>query len=333
MDNTVSFFSSEKLILFAWNQRRKLVIICIIAMLGSTVISFVLPKKYKATTVLFATQNNNISRMLLMAQPWEARDYLAFGEEINNEQMLQVLKSDAEMFGLANKFDLIDYYGLTNYKNKYFVFRGWYNDLFEYDLTEFQSVQITVYDHDPVMAAKLANGAAEVADSLYRVIIKQRSQVAYAITKEQYDSALVLSNKMEDSMNYYRNQGLLSYDFQVKELTKGYADAVIKGNAATVKQMDERLSPFKVFAKGYNSLYNRLLTHYKYIEQLKESYINAKVNAEKYIPPFFTASKAVPPDKNSYPIKWLVVAGSTLSAFFLGLILLMIISKISSIKE
>jgi uncharacterized protein involved in exopolysaccharide biosynthesis len=69
------------------------------------------------------------------------------------------------------------------------------------------------------------------------------------------------------------------------------------------------------------------------MQQLKINYAQARANAEKYVSPFFIAEKAVAPDKKSYPIRWLVVVGSTFAALFFGLLALLIIHKASELSN
>jgi capsular polysaccharide biosynthesis protein len=330
-ENKESPLKSENLFLFAWNHRKVIGVVCMIALMLSIVVAYLIPPKYKATTVLFATQNNNLSSALISEQPFASKDFLAFGEERDCEQMLQVIKSEDVMYALAKKYNLYDYYGLTQRADKNTLLKSYYDDLFTYEITEYQSIKIMVYDKSPVMAAKMANDVVLIADSVYRAILGQRAQAALRIVKGQYDSACAYVNKLEDSLNFYRKQGLLSYDYQVKELTKGYADAENHGSAAAIKIMEDKLKPFEQYGQGYWYLMNTLEEHFKWLQTMKQSYIAAKVNAEQYVSPFFIANKASVPDKNTYPVKWLIVFVSVFAAFFFSLTGLLLSKQITAV--
>ncbi len=213
------------------------------------------------------------------------------------------------------------------------MFKGYYNDLFTYDITQYESIEITVLDQNPKMAALMANEASRLADSIFQGIIKQRAITAYRIVKGQYDSSLAVANKLEDSMNYFRNLGILNWEYQVKELTAGYADAEVKGNAEAIKTISDKLKIFQQNGKGYWVIANELENNFKWLKQVKTSYEEAKLNAEQAIPSFFVADKAIPPDRKSYPIRGLVVAGGTLAALFISLLLLLIANRLKTIKK
>ncbi len=108
-ENKPEIFDSGSLLVFIFSRWKFLLIVTILAIIASTIISFVLPEKFKATVVLFPSQNNNLSRAFLSEQADETKDFLAFGEDNNAEQMLQVLKSDQLMYALEKRFNLLKY--------------------------------------------------------------------------------------------------------------------------------------------------------------------------------------------------------------------------------
>ncbi len=332
-ENKPEIFDSGNLLVFIFSRWKFLLTITIFAAVASTVIAFVLPEKYKATVVLFPSQNNNLSRAFLSLQADETKDFLSFGEDNNAEQMLQVLKSDQLMYALEKRFDLIKNYGLEKSWDKDYLFKGEYEELFSYSITQYESIEITVLDKKPDMAALMANEASRLADSIFQGIIKQRALTAYYIVKGQFDSATALSNKLEDSMNYYRGIGILNWEYQVKELTAGLADAEVKGNAQAVKDITDKLKIFQQNGKGYWIIANELENNFIWLKQVKTSYEEAKVNAEQKIPSFFIADKATPPDRKSYPIRGLVVAGGTLAALIISLLVLLVANRLKTLKK
>jgi hypothetical protein len=324
---------SDSLLAFIWSRRRHLIIICILAAICSTIVAYLIPVRYKASTILFSSLDNNIGKSLLSDEPYP-KDYLSFGEEKNCEQLMQIFKSGEVMRAMDKKFNLMHYYGIpANSPEKYATYKDYFYDNFSFEITEYQSIKVDVSDKNKDTAAVFANGVVEVADSLYRQIIKQRTQPALKIVKQQYDSTSKMLTTLEDSMTVLRKVGVLDYETQVKELTKGYADATVKGTPSSIQTMDDKLKLFGQYGKQYWSLYYGLFHGYKWMQQLKINYAQAKANAEKYVSPFFIAEKAVAPDKKSYPIRWLVVAGSTFAALFFGLLALLIMHKASELNS
>lgn len=325
-------FGADGLLAFIWSRRKQLSIIVILAVICSTIVAFVLPVRFKATTIMFASQDNNVAKNLLSDQPY-SKDYLAFGDEKDCEQMLQVIKSSEVMNAIARKYDLMKYWGIPeNGPDKYALLKDYYNDNFSFSITEYQSIKVDVYDKDPVMAANMANSVVAYSDSIFKVIVGQRAKAAFEVVKQQYDSGMNTLAHMEDSMNFFRNLGMLNFDIQLKELTRGYAEALVKGSAADAEKLLNQINLFNTYGKPYWTLAYKLSDEYKWMQTVKDNYIRAKTSAEKIIAPFFVVEKATPPDKKAYPIRWLVVVGCTIAALFFGLIALLLIDRFSSLK-
>ncbi|HXB11426.1 MAG TPA: Wzz/FepE/Etk N-terminal domain-containing protein, partial [Bacteroidia bacterium] len=124
-ENKDFFQKTEDLIGSLYKYRKALFIISLAAAIISSIVSVMLPKKYKASTVLFTSLTNNASRSLL-DQTFESKDYIAFGDDKNCEQMMQIIKSADVMYAMAKKYNLYEYYGLTKDWDKDFKLRGDY---------------------------------------------------------------------------------------------------------------------------------------------------------------------------------------------------------------
>jgi|GEM_PF-1208299 hypothetical protein len=322
------FHRSDSLFASLMRFRKALFIICVAATIVSLIVSLVLPKKYKATTVIFTSLTNNASRSLLDPM-YDSKDYVAFGDDKNCEQMMQIFKSADMMFAVAKRYHLYDRLHITNAADKDYELKGYYSDNFEYEITEYQSIKISIYDAHPELAYQYANGVIHLADSIYRDIVSQRLHATFNIIKQQYDSSKVVLKALQDSMDFYRKQGILSYDFQIKELTKGYADAELKGNEANIKLMQEKLNAFVLYGHGFMDINAALNDQAKWMLQVKQAYMEAKANMDRVIPPFFVAEKPTLPDKATFPIRWLIVVVSVFAAFFFGLAFLLIYEKLS----
>jgi hypothetical protein len=65
----------------------------------------------------------------------------------------------------------------------------------------------------------------------------------------------------------------------------------------------------------------------KRIIALKEKYVQSKVDAEQFIPYKFVVSRAEVPEKEYYPIRWLIVVAGVLSTWILLLAVLAFMFK------
>src|SRR5687768_17240371 len=55
---------------------------------------FFIPPKFESSVILYPSTTNSISDQLINSNPGENQDLLAFGEEEEAEQVLQILQSD-----------------------------------------------------------------------------------------------------------------------------------------------------------------------------------------------------------------------------------------------
>ncbi|MBK7083345.1 MAG: hypothetical protein IPH53_01165 [Flavobacteriales bacterium] len=59
----------------------------------------------------------------------------------------------------------------------------------------------------------------------------------------------------------------------------------------------------------------------------------ARADMESDLPHKFVVNRAQPADKKSYPVRWLVVVVSTISAFLLALLLIVVQENIKKITD
>jgi hypothetical protein len=91
--------------------------------------------------------------------------------------------------------------------------------------------------------------------------------------------------------------------------------AIVKGDQRAIKEFDDR---FKVLAKyggAYVTLQDAQFNEVKRLSVLKMKLEQAEADRESDLPHKFVVNRAQPADKKSYPIRWLVVLMSTVSAF------------------
>ena len=99
-----------------------------------------------------------------------------------------------------------------------------------------------------------------------------------------------------------------------------------------VGQLEEKLKTISQYGGAYVSLRDELENDKKQLSQLKTKYEEAKVDAEQVLPCKFIVNSAYKAEKKSYPIRWLIVLISTISALMLGIIVIIVIDNIKRKK-
>jgi uncharacterized protein involved in exopolysaccharide biosynthesis len=325
-------FDSTNLVIFLYKWRKPLFIVMVIALLGSWFFSlpwFITPK-FKSTVILFPASTSSVSKALLADQQTKGQDLTAFGEDEQAEQLLQILNSNKIRDRVVRTFNLMEHYGIdsaSDYKYSKLFKEYEYNITFR--RTEFMAVQISVYDKDPQMAADIANTIAALLDSTKNDMQRQRSVKGLQVVEAEYNALRDEVNTIVDSLITLGSLGVNDVEYQSQVMNQQMAIAIMNGNKTAQAALQKKLDILGKYGGIYMSLKNSLEFKTEQLTLLQAKYKEAKVDAEENLPVKFVVSDAFKAEKKSYPIRWLIVIVSTISALFLSIIVIMIMEKIS----
>jgi len=325
-------FDSTNFIIFLHQWRKPLFIITIAAFLASIIFSasFFITPKYKSTLIMFPTSSNSISKALLSEVTGEKQDILQFGEDEQAEQMLQILSSNKIRERIIEKYNLEEHYDIdpdSKYK-KTKLYNAYENNV-TFRRTEYMAVKITVLDEDPVVAAAMANEIAELLDSTKNAMQKERAVMAFRIVEAEYLKLKAEVQQMEDSLSKLRELGVHDYESQAEMINQQLAIELAKGNRSGIKVLEDKLATLAKYGGPYVSIRDALEHEKKQLSEVKSKYEEAKIDAEEILPQKFIVNSAYEAEKKSYPIRWIIVLVSTLSAFILGVIVLAVLDSLS----
>jgi len=334
-DNNTNFkFTSTDVVLFAWEKRIPLIIISLIAIIVSTFVSFRLTEMFKSTVILFPISAASSSKYLLSNQYFGRQTLFEFGEEEQCDQLLQILNSDNIKNRIIEKYDLYTHYDIKpDSKHIQFEINKTYRSNIRFRRTKFTSVIIEVLDKDPVKAADIANDIADLIDSTMNNIHRKRTLAGFKSVEQEYNDANQIIKEMEDSLKVLQKMGILDIEYQTKELTLAYSNALIERNENAAKIIEKKIKLLEKYSGTFNSLTKSLVYEYSRRNVLKIKYAEAKVDAEQMLPYKYVVDEAIPADKKSYPKKSLIVLQSTFSAFILAYIILLLMDIIRKGKK
>lgn len=323
-------FDSTSLGMFLYMWRKHLIIISLSAAILAIIFSssFFITPLYKSTVVLFPVSSNSVSKALLSDQLAAKSDILEFGEDEQTEQMLQMLNSNIIRDRVVQKFNLMEHYGINpRSKYKYTSLYNEYESNITFRRTEFMAVKISVLDRDPQMAADIANTISELLDSTKNSMQRERAMKGFLIVQQEYNR---LSNEiatMEDSLNRIREFGVFDYESQSEMINQQLAIEIAKGNTRGINALEERLAVLARYGGAYVSLRDQLEHEKKQLSYLKARYEEAKVDAEENLPQKFVVESAYKAEKKTYPVRWIIVLITTLSAFLISVMVIISIEK------
>lgn len=250
-----------------------------------------------------------------------------YSSETRTDQLLQLLESNSIRDSLIAKFDLAAVYEVdTTSAGAYFSLYNEFKERVAISKTRYESVMIKVLDEDPVRARDMVSAMLHQADELARRLQREKSQEVLTIAERAMLNEEVKLDSVEARLSVLRqNSGLLAYEGQTEELTRGYllmlstpgiSQARMDEVRAMFKNLEEYGGEFRALtdlSNKFRNNYDRLLTEYELVvnDVTKElTYTNVVVYPEVA-------------DKKAYPIRWVIVLVATASALFLCFVLLM----------
>jgi uncharacterized protein involved in exopolysaccharide biosynthesis len=325
--------SSEQLLIKLFKWRKPILISIGSAFVLSVIVSFLVAPQYKSVATLFPTRSFSVSKLLIEQNIGNQEDYMEIGDEDDAEKLLQVLNSDKIKKLVADKFDLWKNWKIEKdaYADHYLRLK-WEN-MVRYKRTDFNSVKIEVHDYTANGAAEIANAITDYVDSIKNNMTHEVALGAFNIVKDEYEKTITRMNQLEDSLQILRQIGILDYKSDVESYTRSYAKALEKGNASTIKVLEEKLNTLKKYGGAYFQISENLRKYRFKFPVIKAKYDEAEINMKNSLPFKFVVDRATPNEYKARPVRWLIVLVSTLSAFILSVIVLIISEKINSIKH
>jgi uncharacterized protein involved in exopolysaccharide biosynthesis len=329
-------FSSFSLFGYILKKLKFLTFIAIAAAILSAATSFLITPTYKSKVVLFPAASTPISQVLNTNFPTN-KNIEGFGEEEEAEQVLQILNSDVIKDKMISKFDLLNHYKIkAESKTKKSSLYKEFESNASFRRTEFNSIEISILDKDPQIAANMANAISDLIDTVMNSIRKDRVKQAFKIVETEYNAYQLKVKLMEDSITILRKSGINHYESIVDRLTEGYSKALINNNLNAAEKLENRLKALSPFATEYISLRDRIEFEYGQYGQLtllRSRYLAMKVEVEQMLPTKYVVDRAYPADKKSYPIRSLIVILSIISAVVLGIVASLIFDNWEDLKS
>ncbi len=333
MNNQPALNSTEILVRL-YQKRKLLIIVFVLSMITSIVFTspyFITPL-FKSTAIIYPVNTSSISSALLGDK--QGKDNLSYGDETESEQLLQLLNSSLVRDHVIEKFQLLTHYQID--ANKRFArtkLNDEFDNKFKFSRTEFLAVQIQVLDHDPGLAAEMANDIVKLIDTLKTSIQNKRAIEGLKIIGDEFDRLNAEVRLMEDSLTKLRELGVHDYESQAEMINQQLAIELGEGNQAAVKRLEKRLEILAKYGGPYVEIRDALIYERQRLSELRVKYQEAKIDASKLLPQSFVVSEAYEAERKSYPPRMIFVLSITLSVLFFTVLLIFFFDNISKMRE
>ena len=256
--------------------------------------------KYKSETVLYPSNASSYS------------------DETLTEQMLQIMESQDIMDSVIEKFDLISHYKIDKsgpYWKTYLI--GEYRDKVSISKTPYDAVRIKVFDEDPQMACNIANEIIRLYNNKVGRLHKIKRKEVVDAYKEQLDTKTEFIDSLKRELSAItQGDDMVKYSYLSNDNSFAYFS-----NGNNSSNIPEAIALIELITNE-SAAYSEVKLGY---EQEKR-FLDADMTFSNVVSYPFVA------DKKATPVRWIIVALSTISAFLLSILVVFAIEKFD-VKE
>jgi capsule polysaccharide export protein KpsE/RkpR len=297
-------------IILRW--RKQLGIIFALSALASFVFTlpFFMPEKFKSTAIVYPS------------------NLVVYSTESPTEQLLQQFASETIRARIIKTFNLYQHYDIDTNRG-YPITRMFtmYDANIKFNKTQYESVEIEVWDTDPLVAAAICDSLISFADK--NIIALQRSKTAEVvlINRKLYEDKKREIDSMELALKEIRiHYGILDFKAQSKELSKALYKDMLGGRTGNSKMQSEANN---LREKGgvYTALTDNLDGARTAINLLKTEYEKALSDLNKELTYCNVVTRPLPAEKKSAPKRSVIILLFTFSVTVFSLFAIIGIEK------
>lgn len=326
--NLLDYFT----ILLKW---RKFILGNILVMtILAIIVSFVLPKWYRATCSLMPPKEQSVFGELgsvgsILKELSPSQKIGGFGQNLGVYNYLAILNSRTAMESVVKKFDLIKVYDMGDSSMENTIKELKNNTLFE--VQEEDYITIDVFDKDPVRAAAMANYFVETLNNISIQLGTQEARNNREFIEKRLEKSKTDLRAAEDDLRKHQEQsGLMIAPEQSSAGVSTIAElygmkakkeveiailerGVTKNNEALqqlqieLSELDKKLATFPEAGIASYRLYRNVAIQQKIVEYLIPLYEQAKIEEQKDVPVILVLDRATPPEKKDKPKRSLIV--------------------------
>jgi uncharacterized protein involved in exopolysaccharide biosynthesis len=295
-------FNLINLVLKYW---KTLLLTCAAAAIISVVISLTITPLFRSVVVLYPT-TNVVESQSLFGIP--SSKTALFGDETATEKVLQILRSDNIKNYLIKKYDLMKHYEIgEKARYKYTILNDRMNRYIMSRKTQYNSIEISVLDADPVVAATMANDIARQIDTVFNQIVKDGERKSFRAISMGYEEQLKRVRSLEDSLNILVRKESLSI----------YPGNMNQGNANN--SWKNTSFPFSAEFLRLNHMFE---SENENLSAIRGKLSEAKIFSTQDLPYTHIINEAQVQEKKALPRRSIIVVAATISALLLMIFIL-----------
>lgn len=318
-------FDSINLLNFLVKHRKLLFSTALVTLVISSVVSLIITPRFKSAAVIFPTPNVIETRSLINTLNTAT---VFFGDETSTEMVLQIIESDKIHDYLVSKYNLLEHYKISGADHKYTLLEKKMNRNFSSRKTQFNSIEIVVYDTDPVVAAGMANDIVAQVDSVFNSLRKDAASKSLKVISELYNAQLSRINSIEDSLllpvkikGTNDKSTLALFNKEVSQLLKNSSD---EKDQKTIGQYQNETTG----TPEYFRLINSFVKETDNLSLIQSKILEEQTFSKQDLPYVYIIKEAKTAEIKATPKRTIVVAVSVVSTILLMIILLLVLDSV-----
>jgi tyrosine-protein kinase Etk/Wzc len=351
-DNLLGVFQT----MYRW--RKTIRNICLIALIGSILLSLTLKNYFQSTTIFYPASPELASPEQIFGTTGQVISY--FGNDRDLDRMHEIANSNEVMEYLINRFHLYSVYGFdsTNVKSRAKM-REHFRSLYVAQKNKNDAIEISIEDIDPERAAEMANAARDKINEQAQQLIKNSQSRLLAAFEENIKEKTAELEVLGDSLRrlqarygiYYGSEQGEQLAAQLSnaesEITRNRARLEVLSNNPyiprdTVEYIKANLRAYErerqsllshdptsggISIKGFNEGLTKVAVmtdlHFQARKQLSfdlERYNQIRATFNTEIPAVQIVEVAEPPLLKSRPKRSIIVIASVIAAFLFAVL-------------
>ncbi len=254
-----------------------------------------------------------------------------YSEESRTEQLQQLFESSDIRDSLINRYGLYSHYEIdsTAASSRFYVINE-FNSRVVIKKTKFESVEFAVEDEDPELAFKMARDLIDLVNAKARNLQRAKSQELVEMTKREVEEQLVRLDSLDRRLNALRKEkGLLEYEMQTQEATKGLFRLAAEGKtgSADYQKAKQILDNLVEHGGEFKTLYEQAELANEYFNKIMEDHQVAINDVRKDLTYINTVVYPEQADKKHYPVRWLIVFTAVFSSVLFSIVVFLFTEK------
>lgn len=293
-DNRFNLIAIIKIWLRWW---RHIFIVCAIAGVGSAIVAIIMPSYYKSTSI-FYPYNPKLSdpRTLYVKDV----NYNIFGKGDDLDRIISIANSSEIHRDMINEFDLFEHYNIDTGATAMTLALEEFEGNFSIIRNDQGALEVSIYDQDEKLASDMVKIIVGKINYINIETIRKNNQKLLGVYENHMKERQREVKNLQDSLMVLREKYQLFVPLSKLSLSDMKSFSTNRG-------VDE-ISSMEVQLEHVNIEY----------VTVKESYTQTKSTLDNFVQSLFIVEEAIPAEKKSKPVRWLIVLSALIIAFFLS---------------